>query len=208
PRDGCDRHTVGAAGIRAHPRETGGDAVDELEDDRRRRGRYPFRRGCGRHESVRHRNPYRRVPHTARHSRGRRPDPPRKPGCDPGRADRADLPAGGGQHLRRRSQRGAARYGRHPGIGNRQGRPRPMNVLETLNALVGRELQPTTWAPAPVNTAMIRHWVEAMGDTNPISLDDDAARATGRDGLIAPPTMVQAWTMRGYAATAAGNTAS
>src|SRR5690606_21340413 len=85
---------------------------------------------------------------------------------------------------------------------------RPMNVLETLNTLVGRELQPTTWAPDPVNTAMIRHWVEAMGDTNPIYLDDDAARATGRDGLIAPPTMVQAWTMRGYAATAAGNTAS
>ncbi|NKY55073.1 bifunctional MaoC family dehydratase N-terminal/OB-fold nucleic acid binding domain-containing protein [Nocardia flavorosea] len=83
-----------------------------------------------------------------------------------------------------------------------------MNVLDTLNTLVGRELQPTTWAPDPVNTAMIRHWVEAMGDTNPIYLDDDAARASGRDGLIAPPTMVQAWTMRGYAATAAGGSVS
>ena len=83
-----------------------------------------------------------------------------------------------------------------------------MNVIDTLNTLVGRELQPTTWAPDPVNTAMIRHWVEAMGDANPIYLDDDAARAAGRDGRIAPPTMVQAWTMRGYARTAAGNTSS
>lgn len=80
-----------------------------------------------------------------------------------------------------------------------------MSVVDTLNELVGQELVATTWAQDPVNTAMIRHWVEAMGDTNPIYLDDDAARATGREGIIAPPTMVQAWTMRGYAASAAGS---
>jgi uncharacterized protein len=72
---------------------------------------------------------------------------------------------------------------------------------QRLQALVGRELGEARPAHDPVNVPMIRHWVEAMGDDNPVYLDDEAARATGRDGLIAPPTMMQAWTMRGYAAT-------
>ncbi|MFI2202060.1 bifunctional MaoC family dehydratase N-terminal/OB-fold nucleic acid binding domain-containing protein [Streptomyces sp. NPDC020192] len=40
----------------------------------------------------------------------------------------------------------------------------------------------------PVNLPMIRHWCEAMGDTNPAYEGPDA---------IAPPTMLQAWTMGG-----------
>ena len=44
---------------------------------------------------------------------------------------------------------------------------------------------------------MIRHWVEAMGDHNPVYVSDEAARAAGYDQLIAPPTMLQAWIMRG-----------
>ncbi|MFD6113321.1 bifunctional MaoC family dehydratase N-terminal/OB-fold nucleic acid binding domain-containing protein [Streptomyces yangpuensis] len=39
-----------------------------------------------------------------------------------------------------------------------------------------------------VNEPMIRHWCEAMGDTNPAYTGPDA---------IAPPTMLQAWTMGG-----------
>lgn len=54
-----------------------------------------------------------------------------------------------------------------------------------------------------VNLPMIRHWAESMGDANPVYLDETEARATGRDGVIAPPTMLQAWTMRGYAASVA-----
>ena len=50
----------------------------------------------------------------------------------------------------------------------------------------------------PVNQAMIRHWVDAMGDDNPVYVDEDAARANGFPGVIAPPTMLQAWVMRGY----------
>jgi uncharacterized OB-fold protein len=42
-------------------------------------------------------------------------------------------------------------------------------------------------APDPVNQAMIRHWVEAIGDTNPLYAD----------GLVAPPAMAQVWTMYG-----------
>lgn len=70
-----------------------------------------------------------------------------------------------------------------------------------LAAFVGRTLQEATPAADPVNVPMIRHWVEAMGDSSPIHLDQEAARAHGRDGVVAPVTMVQAWTMRGYART-------
>ncbi|WP_367322066.1 bifunctional MaoC family dehydratase N-terminal/OB-fold nucleic acid binding domain-containing protein [Streptomyces sp. HUAS ZL42] len=40
----------------------------------------------------------------------------------------------------------------------------------------------------PVNVPMIRHWCEAMGDTNPSYVGPDA---------VAPPTMLQVWTMGG-----------
>lgn len=72
---------------------------------------------------------------------------------------------------------------------------------ERLQAFVGRELSPFKPGQDPVNVPMIRHWVEAMEDENPVYLSDDAARATGRDGVVAPASMMQAWTMRGYAAT-------
>ena len=70
-----------------------------------------------------------------------------------------------------------------------------------LAAFVGRTLQDATPAADPVNVPMIRHWVEAMGDPSPIHLDEEVARAHGRDGIVAPVTMMQAWTMRGYART-------
>lgn len=49
----------------------------------------------------------------------------------------------------------------------------------------------------PINQPMIHNWVEAMGDANPIYVDDDAARAAGHPGIVAPPAMAQVWTMRG-----------
>lgn len=72
---------------------------------------------------------------------------------------------------------------------------------ERLDAFVGAVLQPTTPGADPVNVPMIRHWVEAMELTNPVHLDRDAALATGRPDVVAPAAMMQAWTMRGYAAT-------
>jgi uncharacterized OB-fold protein/acyl dehydratase len=50
-----------------------------------------------------------------------------------------------------------------------------------------------------VNQAMIRHWVEAMGDQLPIYTDADAAAKTVHGDVIAPPVMLQAWVMRGIA---------
>ncbi|MCQ4117620.1 bifunctional MaoC family dehydratase N-terminal/OB-fold nucleic acid binding domain-containing protein [Rhodococcus tibetensis] len=49
----------------------------------------------------------------------------------------------------------------------------------------------------PVNLPMIRNWVEAIGDRNPIYVDEGAARAAGHDGIVAPPAMAQVWTMQG-----------
>ncbi|GAA2777192.1 bifunctional MaoC family dehydratase N-terminal/OB-fold nucleic acid binding domain-containing protein [Streptomyces rameus] len=61
---------------------------------------------------------------------------------------------------------------------------------------LGRRLKEFEGRPAavagagkdPVNAPMIRHWCEALGDTNPAYTGPDA---------IAPPTMLQAWTMGG-----------
>ncbi|WP_305093786.1 bifunctional MaoC family dehydratase N-terminal/OB-fold nucleic acid binding domain-containing protein [Prescottella sp. R16] len=52
----------------------------------------------------------------------------------------------------------------------------------------------------PINLPMIRNWVEAIGDTNPIYVDEEAAVAAGHGGLVAPPAMAQVWTMRGLGA--------
>jgi uncharacterized OB-fold protein/acyl dehydratase len=78
--------------------------------------------------------------------------------------------------------------------------PYPDNS-EALAALVGQVAGSPNLSPDAVNTPMIRHWVEAMDDHNPIYVSDEAARAAGYDELIAPPTMLQAWIMRGLRAS-------
>ena len=49
----------------------------------------------------------------------------------------------------------------------------------------------------PVNQPMINNWVEALGDDNPIYVDPAAGRAAGHPGVVAPPAMIQVWTMGG-----------
>ena len=49
----------------------------------------------------------------------------------------------------------------------------------------------------PVNLPMIRNWVEAIGDANPIYTDGEAASASVHGHLVAPPAMTQVWTMFG-----------
>ncbi len=58
-----------------------------------------------------------------------------------------------------------------------------------------------TIARDPVNQPMIHHWTDAIGDKNPIYVDDEAARAAGHDGIVAPPAMIQVWTMMGLGRT-------
>jgi uncharacterized protein len=68
---------------------------------------------------------------------------------------------------------------------------------EDLKALIGLSSGEPQLSPHAVNGPMIRHWVEAMGDENPIYTSDAAARANGLAGVIAPASMLQAWIMRG-----------
>jgi uncharacterized protein len=70
-----------------------------------------------------------------------------------------------------------------------------------LTELVGRPAGEPQISPHAVNGPMIGHWVEAMGDTNPVYISDVAAQAYGFDRVIAPPTMLQAWIMPGLRAT-------
>ncbi|MBJ7337646.1 bifunctional MaoC family dehydratase N-terminal/OB-fold nucleic acid binding domain-containing protein [Mycolicibacterium sp.] len=49
----------------------------------------------------------------------------------------------------------------------------------------------------PVNQPMVDHWLDAIGDENPIYVDESAAKAAGHPGVVAPPAMIQVWTMMG-----------
>ena len=52
-------------------------------------------------------------------------------------------------------------------------------------SLIGRESEPVLHE---VEKGAIRRFAEALGDPNPIYVDEDAARAAGHPGLLAPPT--------------------
>ncbi len=66
-----------------------------------------------------------------------------------------------------------------------------------LKAFEGRRVGEPFVARDPVNTPMVRHWCDAMGDDNPVYTDPDAAASSVFGGPVAPPSMLQAWTMRG-----------
>ncbi|MEU7026695.1 bifunctional MaoC family dehydratase N-terminal/OB-fold nucleic acid binding domain-containing protein [Streptomyces sp. NPDC046275] len=61
-------------------------------------------------------------------------------------------------------------------------------LYERLRAYEGRTASTASAGKDPVNEPMIRHWCEAMGDAHPAYRGPDA---------VAPPTMLQAWTMGG-----------
>lgn len=50
-------------------------------------------------------------------------------------------------------------------------------------------------APDEVNLPMIRHWVDAMGDANPVYLDAEVGATTRFGTIVAPPAMLMTWTM-------------
>ena len=66
-----------------------------------------------------------------------------------------------------------------------------------LEEYVGKPLASSlpTVAPDAVNLPMIRHWVDALDDHNPVYLDADFAAATRFGDVVAPPAMLQTWTM-------------
>ena len=70
-------------------------------------------------------------------------------------------------------------------------------LMERLEAFVGKPAGPPMVAPDAVNEPMIRHWCEALGDTNPVYTDAHVAQWSVHGGIVAPPTMLQVWGMRG-----------
>jgi acyl dehydratase len=69
-------------------------------------------------------------------------------------------------------------------------------LLERLRARIGAQNPPDV-ARDPVNAAMIRHWCDAMTDANPAYTDPDRAAKSIHGGIVAPPAMLNAWTMPG-----------
>ncbi|MFJ4635974.1 OB-fold domain-containing protein [Streptomyces hygroscopicus] len=69
-------------------------------------------------------------------------------------------------------------------------------LYRRLKAYEGRTASSGGKGRDPVNEPMIRHWCEAMGDTNPAYPG------------IAPPTMLQAWTMAGLTGRPGGSARS
>ncbi len=68
---------------------------------------------------------------------------------------------------------------------------------DQLQELVGQPISDggSSRAPDPVNQPMIRHWAAAFEDRNPIYTDPDAAARSRFGEVVAPPLMLQTWTM-------------
>ena len=69
---------------------------------------------------------------------------------------------------------------------------------EKIHAFIGREVGAPKRGLDDVNEAMIRHWAEVTGDENPVYTDAEFAAKSSKGGIIAPPTMLQIWSMEGY----------
>jgi acyl dehydratase len=69
-------------------------------------------------------------------------------------------------------------------------------LIERLRALVGVAGIPDV-ARDPVNLPMIRHWCDAMSDANPVYTDAERAAKSVHGALVAPPAMLNAWSMPG-----------
>jgi hypothetical protein len=68
---------------------------------------------------------------------------------------------------------------------------------DRLDALIGRPVSSNgvSVGPDPVNQPMIRHWAAAFEDDNPVYTDPEVAAASRFGGIVAPPVMLQTWTM-------------
>ncbi len=73
----------------------------------------------------------------------------------------------------------------------------PSELLRKLKEYEGMSVAAPVRARDPVNEPMIRHWCDAVEDRNPAYTDPGFAAASRHGGIVAPPTMLQAWVMRG-----------
>ena len=63
-----------------------------------------------------------------------------------------------------------------------------------IEGLIGKS-SPLHEGHDEVSTSDIRHWCEVMRDENPLYTDEEYASKTKYGGIIAPPTMVQTWSL-------------
>jgi len=68
-------------------------------------------------------------------------------------------------------------------------------ALAAMRAVIGTPIGSPSVAPDPVNQPMIRHWVTALEDHNPVYTDPEFAKSSRFGGIVAPPLMLQTWTM-------------
>jgi uncharacterized protein len=73
------------------------------------------------------------------------------------------------------------------------------DIEQTAGAVSARGESARRPGRDPVNLPMIRNWVEAIGDRNPVYTDPSFPSVHG--GPVAPPAMAQVWTMYGLHGT-------
>ena len=73
----------------------------------------------------------------------------------------------------------------------------PDPLRDELQRCVGKPLSDSGPAVSPdeVNVPMIRHWVDALDDRNPAYLEEEHPPSSRFGGIVAPPAMLQTWTM-------------
>jgi uncharacterized OB-fold protein/acyl dehydratase len=73
------------------------------------------------------------------------------------------------------------------------------DFLAQLRAHVGTE-GPRQVARHPITSTAIADWCDAIGDTNPLYLDEEAAAKSRHGGLVAPPATLDIWDRPGLPA--------
>lgn len=68
-------------------------------------------------------------------------------------------------------------------------------LRDELLQRIGTNVAEPNDATDPVNLPMIRQWVDAFDDRNPIYEDAEAAAQTRFGDIVAPPAMMQSWVM-------------
>lgn len=71
-------------------------------------------------------------------------------------------------------------------------------LMQRLESFVGKSGGPSRSCAYPINDAMIHHWCDAIGERNASYLDPEFAKESIHGDIVAPPTMLQAWTMVGF----------
>jgi acyl dehydratase len=64
------------------------------------------------------------------------------------------------------------------------------------DGVIGKRYEPTTYA---VGREKVREYASAVGETNPLHFDVEAARAAGHDDVVAPPMFAVVYAARSVA---------